>query len=190
MSPVTTCPLCEATCGLEVTFEGDRVARVVGDARDVFSHGFICPKGGSLGALHHDPDRLRTPLVRRGGELVEATGDEAFAESDRRLQPILAQDRNAVAVYAGNPSAQNLAAMLYGRVFNKALGTRNVFSASTVDQMPKHVSAGYMFGGFGNDVMKGGKAPDAVYGEEDAVCRSRCSSHSTVLWVWSYRPSS
>ncbi len=143
-----TCPLCEATCGLDVTFEGDQVVRVVGDAEDVFSKGFICPKGGSLGALHHDPDRLRTPLIRRDGELVEATWDEAFAEIDRRLAPILASgDKNAIGVYAGNPSAHNLAALLYGRVFNKALGSRNVFSASSVDQMPKHVSAGMMFGG-------------------------------------------
>ncbi len=144
---VTTCPLCEATCGLEVTIEDGHVIRVTGDKEDVFSHGFICPKGGSLGALHHDPDRLRTPLVRRDGELVEATWDEAFAEIDRRLAPILERDRNAVGVYAGNPSAHNLATLLYGRVFNKAIGTRNVFSASTVDQMPKHVSSGYMFGG-------------------------------------------
>jgi anaerobic selenocysteine-containing dehydrogenase len=144
---IATCPLCEATCGLEITMDGDRVTGVRGDDDDVFSHGFICPKGGSLGALHHDPDRLRTPLLRRDGELVEASWDEAFAEIDRRLAPILAADRNAVAIYAGNPSAHNLAALLYGRVFNKAVGTRNVFSASTVDQMPKHVSAGYMFGG-------------------------------------------
>lgn len=143
---VTTCPLCEATCGLEVTMQEDRVTRVAGDPEDVFSHGFICPKGGSLGALHHDPDRLRTPLIRRDGELVEATWDEAFAEIDRRLAPLL-EDRSQIGVYAGNPSAHNLATLLYGRVFNKALGTRNVFSASTVDQMPKHVSCGYMFGG-------------------------------------------
>ena len=145
---VTTCPLCEATCGLEVTLEGGQVTRVAGDREDVFSHGFICPKGGSLGALHHDPDRLRVPLVRRDGELVECSWDDAFAEIDRRLAPILADgDRNAVGVYAGNPGAHNLASLLYGRVFKKALGTRNLFSASTVDQMPKHVSCGYLFGG-------------------------------------------
>jgi anaerobic selenocysteine-containing dehydrogenase len=143
-----TCPLCEATCGLEVTLEGDRVARVRGDAEDVFSRGFICPKGGSLGALHHDPDRLRTPMLKRDGEWSEATWDEAFAEIERRLPPLVeAHGRDAVAVYVGNPSAHNLSAQLYGRVFNKALGTKNVFTASTVDQMPKHVSAGLMFGG-------------------------------------------
>lgn len=143
-----TCPLCEATCGLDVTLEDDRVVRVRGDEQDVFSHGFLCPKGGSLGALHEDPDRLRAPLVRRDGELVEVTWDEAFAEIDRRLGAIVAEHgRDAVGVYLGNPSAHNLSAQLYGRVLLKALGTRNVFSASSVDQMPKHLSAGYMFGG-------------------------------------------
>ena len=144
---ITTCPLCEATCGLEITMDGERVTKVAGDGEDVFSRGFICPKGASLGALHHDPDRLRTPMIRRDGQLVPCSWDEAFAFIDERLQPILAADRNAVGIYAGNPSAHNLATLLYGRVFNKAVGTRNVFSASTVDQMPKHVSAGYMFGG-------------------------------------------
>src|SRR3954468_16170415 len=146
----TTCPLCEATCGLELQRREDgSVARVRGDAEDVFSKGFICPKGGSMTALHEDPDRLRTPLVRRNGEFVEATLDEAFAEIDRRLAPILEQHgRNAVGVYLGNPSVHNLSFTLYGRVLLKALGTRNIFSASTVDQMPKQVSCGSMFGTF------------------------------------------
>src|SRR4051812_49396274 len=106
-----TCPLCEATCGLEVTLEEDRVMRVRGDEADVFSGGFLCPKGGSLGALHHDPDRLRQPLLRRDGELMEAGWDEAFREVDRLLSPIIAEHgRDAVAVYLGNPSAHNLSA--------------------------------------------------------------------------------
>src|SRR4051794_38621384 len=146
----TTCPLCEATCGLELQLADDgRVERIRGDKDDVFSHGFICPKGGSMTALHEDPDRLRAPLVRRDGELVEATWDEAFEEIERRLPPILeAGGRNAVGVYLGNPSVHNLSFTLYGRVLLKALGTRNIFSASTVDQMPKQVSAGLMFGTF------------------------------------------
>jgi anaerobic selenocysteine-containing dehydrogenase len=143
-----TCPLCEATCGLAVEHADGRVGKIRGDAEDVFSHGFICPKGGSLKALHEDPDRLRTPLVRRDGELVPASWEEAFAVIAERLPAIReAHGPDAVAVYAGNPSAHNLSTLLYGRVLNKALGTKNLFTASTVDQMPKHVSAGFMFGG-------------------------------------------
>ncbi len=142
-----TCPFCEATCGLEIETEGSEVVSVRGDAEDVFSRGFICPKAHGLKELHEDPDRLTTPLVRRDGELVEATWDEAFEEIDRRLSPLLDEHgRDSVAVYVGNPMAHNLSFLLYGPAFIRALGSRNVYSASTVDQMPKQVSAGLMFG--------------------------------------------
>src|ERR671922_864775 len=142
-----TCPFCEATCGLEIETEGREVVSVRGDAEDVFSRGFICPKAYGIKQLHEDPDRLTTPLVRRAGELVEASWDEAFEEIDRRLPPILAEHgRNAVAVYIGNPNAHNLSSLLYGPAWLRALGTQNIYSASTVDQMPKQVSAGLMFG--------------------------------------------
>ncbi len=143
-----TCPFCEATCGLSVELDGREVVAVRGDADDVFSAGFLCPKATGLRHLSADPDRLRTPLVRGAdGELAEAGWDEAFAAIDRRLAPILAEHgRDAVAVYLGNPSAHNLSALTYGPVWLKALASRNVFTASSVDQMPKHVSAGLMFG--------------------------------------------
>jgi len=143
-----TCPFCEATCGLQLEFDGDDVVKVRGDESDVFSRGFICPKGNGLKALHEDPDRLRTPLIKQAdGSFAEATWDEAFAEIDRRLGPILERGgRDSVATYLGNPSAHNLEAMVYSRVLLKALGSKNIYSASTVDQMPKQVSAAYMFG--------------------------------------------
>src|SRR5918997_1604894 len=143
-----TCPFCEATCGLAVTLRGDEVVKVRGDADDVFSHGFLCPKGVALQDLHEDPDRLRTPLVRtRDGELARAGWDAALGVVAERLGPLIeAHGRDAVAVYIGNPAAHGLAALLYGRVLLKALGTRSVFSASTVDQRPKEVACGLMFG--------------------------------------------
>jgi anaerobic selenocysteine-containing dehydrogenase len=142
-----TCPLCEATCGLAVTLDDGRIQSVRGDAEDVFSHGFICPKGASLKALHEDPDRLRAPLMKRDGEFVEVSWDEAFAEVERRLPPIrAAQGDNAIAVYVGNPGAHNLGSLLYGRVLWKALGTQNFYTAGSVDQIPKHLSSGYLFG--------------------------------------------
>ena len=80
-----TCPFCEATCGLEIETRGREVLSIRGDEQDVLSHGFICPKAYGLKELHEDPDRLATPLVRRRGQLVEASWDEAFEEIDRRL---------------------------------------------------------------------------------------------------------
>jgi anaerobic selenocysteine-containing dehydrogenase len=133
---------------LAIETSDGQVVKIRGDAEDVFSQGFICPKAHGLKALHEDPDRLRTPLVRGAdGELHEATWDEAFAEIDRRLTPILTEHgRDSVAAYIGNPNAHNLSALIYGRAWLKTLGSKNIYSASTVDQMPKQLSAGLMFG--------------------------------------------
>src|SRR3954447_2683918 len=142
-----TCPLCEATCGLEITIADGAVERVRGDAADVFSRGFLCPKGVGIKELHEDPDRVRAPLLRRNGHFEEVSWDEAFAAVDEGLGRVLGGgDRNAVGVYFGNPTAHNLSAMLYGRVLMKALGSRSLFSASTVDQFPKQLASSYMFG--------------------------------------------
>jgi anaerobic selenocysteine-containing dehydrogenase len=147
-----SCPLCEATCGLEITMRGEQVVRIRGDRENPFSRGFICPKGSTLKQLHEDPDRLRVPLIRRGDDPATATWDEvsweeAFAEIERGLTGVLdAHGRDAVALYFGNPSAHTLSGVLYNRIVAKSLGSRNVFSASTVDQMPKHVSSGLLFG--------------------------------------------
>ena len=142
-----TCPLCEATCGLQLTLEGERITAVRGDPDDVFSRGFVCPKGVALGQLYHDPDLLRSPQMRSEDGFRQAAWDEAYAEVERRLMPILEEHgRDAVAVYLGNPNVHNLAGALYARPLLMALGSKNIFTASTVDQMPKHVSSGYLFG--------------------------------------------
>jgi len=142
-----TCPLCEATCGLELTLDGRELLRVRGDKEDVFSHGYICPKAVALVDLERDPDVIRTPLVREGDRFREASWDEAFELLDAGLRPVIdAQGPNAVAVYLGNPNVHNMAGLLYNRVLLLALGTSNLYTATSVDQMPKQVSSAYMFG--------------------------------------------
>lgn len=141
------CPLCEACCGLTVELREGRVAAIRGDREDVFSAGYLCPKGVALKELHEDPDRLRAPLVKRDGRFVAASWEEAFAEIERRLPPILARSgRDAAALAIGNPAAHKMGLLLYVTRLARALGTRNVFSASTLDQMPKQLSSGLMFG--------------------------------------------
>ena len=73
-----TCPLCEAGCGLAVTVVDEQVTHIRGDMQDVFSKGYICPKGSTLKQLHNDPDRLRLPLIKRNGVHHEATWTQAW----------------------------------------------------------------------------------------------------------------
>ncbi|HEX6245250.1 MAG TPA: molybdopterin-dependent oxidoreductase, partial [Polyangiales bacterium] len=142
-----TCNLCEAMCGIVVETEGDRVTRIHGDGLDPFSRGHVCPKAMALADLHHDPDRLRTPLRREGERFVPIAWDDAFDLAARRLRALqAAHGKDAVALYQGNPTVHNLGSILTSPFFSRALGTRNRFSATSVDQLPHMLASYLMFG--------------------------------------------
>lgn len=107
------CPLCEACCGLEMTVSGNEVISIKGDANDVFSKGYICPKSVGLKDLHTDPDRLRQPLIKRHGEFVHATWEQAFDEIKVKLPAIQNSfGKDAIAITVGNPAAHKLGLLL------------------------------------------------------------------------------
>jgi anaerobic selenocysteine-containing dehydrogenase len=142
-----SCTLCEATCGIAVEVDGDRVVSVRGDDADPFSKGYICPKATALADLHHDPDRLRRPMIREGSAWREAGWDEALDLVARRLKEVRARyGKHAVAVYQGNPTAHNLGLMTYAQLALRTLGTRNMYSATSLDQLPHMLAALQMFG--------------------------------------------
>lgn len=146
-----TCPLCEATCGLEVHTQNQEVVHIKGDKKDPFSKGYLCPKGYSIKELHSDPDRIRKPMIRNGAEWQEVSWEEAFSEVRKGLRSIIEEHgKNSVAVYLGNPSVHNLGSMLYVPTFLRALGSRSIYSASTLDQIPKQLSSEIMFGSDAN----------------------------------------
>ncbi|HZO08359.1 MAG TPA: molybdopterin-dependent oxidoreductase [Myxococcota bacterium] len=142
-----TCPLCEAMCGLLVHVEGGRVAKIRPNPDDVWSKGYICPKGTTLGDLHHDPDRVRTPLVRENGRFREASWAEAFERVADGLQGVLREHgREAVVPYIGNPTAHNFSLSRYVPAFVAMAGLPIIYSPGTVDQWPQNVVCALMFG--------------------------------------------
>jgi anaerobic selenocysteine-containing dehydrogenase len=141
------CPICEAGCGLTITAKGREVISIQANKQDVFSRGHMCPKGVSLQDLDADPDRIRTPLINKGGKHVEATWQEAFELIKDRLGAIKAAfGPNAVASYIGNPTAHNIGLSKGLGIFSVGLGSKNIFSAGSVDQIPKQLASEFMFG--------------------------------------------
>lgn len=141
------CNLCEAMCGVVIETVGDRVVDVRGDERDPFSRGHICPKATALADIHHDPDRLKRPLRRKGKDFEEISWDDALDEVAGRLREV--RDRHGkygVAVYQGNPSVHNWGQMIFGQFFVKALKSRSMYSATSVDQLPKMLASLEMYG--------------------------------------------
>ncbi len=143
-----TCPLCEAMCGLRIEVDDGRVTRIRPNDDDVWSRGYICPKGTTLGELHHDPDRLRAPLIRRDGALVEATWAEAFAECERLLHGVIERHgKDALTYYVGNPTVHNFSLSRYVGAFGPLAGIERLYSAGTIDQWPKNLVCALLYGG-------------------------------------------
>lgn len=145
-----SCPFCEAACGTIV--RADHATRTIegvrGDPDDPFSKGFVCPKSYALTELHSDPNRLRKPLRRKGRDFEEISFEEAIAEAGDRLRAIKGEHgANSIAYYLGNPSGHKPPLLLYGPLLVKALGTMQFYTPGTLDQIPKYLSAIYMFGG-------------------------------------------
>ncbi len=141
------CHLCEAICGLTLEVRDEQILSIKGDPQDSFSRGHICPKAVALQDIQNDPDRLRHPMRRVGNEWQAIEWDAAFELVAERLADIRERHgNNAVAVYQGNPSVHNYGLMTHSNYFLGQLKTRNRFSATSVDQLPHHLTSLMMYG--------------------------------------------
>jgi len=143
------CPFCEQNCATLVTVDHalGQVLDVRGDKEDPLSKGFVCPKAVAIKDLHHDPDRLRGPVVRRNGRFEPIGWDEAFDLAADRLQAIQRRHgRNAVGCYAGTSIGHVQSIALYSATLLMTLGSTQIFSSASVDCHPHFLVATAMFG--------------------------------------------
>ena len=151
-----TCHLCETMCGIEIEHDGTQVLAIRGDKDDVLSQGNICPKATGLQDIHTDPDRIRKPLKRLrkdparksvDDEWVEVDWDEALDFAASNLAGIQREHgRDAVGSYCGRSTAHNIGALLAVDFLRKVIGSRNIYTGSTCDQIPHNFVWHHMLG--------------------------------------------
>jgi anaerobic selenocysteine-containing dehydrogenase len=141
-----TCPLCEAMCGLAITHADGKILAIRGDPANPLSAGHICPKAVALQDIHSDPARLRAPIKRTATGWVEIGWDEAFATVADHLQRIRANHgAAALAAYFGNPTVHTPALLMVPGLLDAIKGAQ-VFSATSVDQLPMMLASLEMLG--------------------------------------------
>jgi anaerobic selenocysteine-containing dehydrogenase len=142
-----TCNLCEAACGLKITYSENSILKIEGDSQDLFSRGHICPKANGLKDIYNDPDRLKYPLKRVGETWIELSWEEAFDLVVSKTKDIQSKyGSNSIGIYQGNPSVHNLGTMLFAGDFFKKLKTQNNYSATSTDQLPHHFASEFLYG--------------------------------------------
>ncbi|AKU18324.1 molybdopterin-dependent oxidoreductase [Luteipulveratus mongoliensis] len=141
------CPLCEASCGLEVQVEGLQIASIKGHQDDPLSRGHICPKAIALQDIQADPDRLRKPVRRVGDTWEEISWKDAIDLVARRIVETQQEHgRDAVGVYLGNPNVHSLGALTHGIQLHRLIRSKNSFSATSIDQLPLQLMCHLLYG--------------------------------------------
>ena len=151
-----TCHLCETMCGIEIEYDDENIIAIRGDKNDVLSRGNICPKATGIQDIHNCPDRLKKPLkrVRKNAteksledDWVEIEWEEALNYASAKLATIQNQHgRDSIASYWGRSTAHNLGALLSVPAVQAIIGSKNIYTGSTVDQMPHNFVWHFMLG--------------------------------------------
>ena len=143
----TFCRICEATCGLKATIEGDRVVALEPDEDHVVSKGYSCIKGLRYHEIHHSPDRLRVPLKRVDGRFEEISWEQALDEIGAKVRQLVTDHGgDSVSAYLGNPIAFSLLPPVLTAAFLQGLGSRNLFQTGSQDCNNKFAASERVFG--------------------------------------------
>jgi anaerobic selenocysteine-containing dehydrogenase len=130
----TFCRICVAGCGVIVSTDGDTVTAIKGDRDNAFSDGYTCFKGRAIPALHHRPDRLNVPMMRRDGELVEVTWDELLDDLAGKLGRIIDEHGpEAVGFFTGSGGYFDSAGLFMATLLRNAIATPSNYSDMTID---------------------------------------------------------
>jgi len=137
------CRICNTHCGMVLTLdEQSQITAIRPDKDDPVSEGFACFKGLQAAEAHAPENRVRQPLKRMPDGSFQPIGvEQALDEIAERLAEIIDRDGpEAVGGYRGTGSGFNAVGCFIMDSLFEAIGTKKIFSASTIDQTAKNVA--------------------------------------------------
>tara|TARA_R110000823_G_scaffold139607_7_gene269573 strand:+ start:36698 stop:38926 length:2229 start_codon:yes stop_codon:yes gene_type:complete len=143
----TFCRTCEATCGLEVDVQDNRVVAIRPDKRHVVSKGYSCVKGIHFDKVQNSPDRITAPQKRVGDEWQTISWEQALSEIGSKIRALADKyGANSVAHLVGSAGGANLLAPMFRNAFYQALGSRRMYGTGTCDTTNKFRVCEDMYG--------------------------------------------
>lgn len=120
-----TCRFCGTGCGVMVGVKNGKVVATKGDTEAPVNKGLNCVKGYFLSKIMYGPDRLKKPLIRKNGKLVESSWEEALDLVTSKMKEAIAKSPDRVAMFASGQMYvwEGYAA---AKLYKACIGTNNI----------------------------------------------------------------
>jgi formate dehydrogenase (coenzyme F420) alpha subunit len=141
----TTCPYCGCGCGFNLVSVDGKLKGVEPWKRNPVNEGKLCPKGNFSYEFVHREDRLTTPLIKKNGEFVEATWDEALDLVASKLGEIKDANPEALA-FLSSARCTNEENYLMQKLVRTVIGTHNIDHCARLCHGPTVAGLAQTFG--------------------------------------------
>jgi NADH-quinone oxidoreductase chain G len=129
----SVCPMCSVGCNIVLGVKNNELRRITPRENMQVNDDWICDRGRFTHSFVDPADRLKTPMIRRDGQLQPATWDEALDLIARRFSEIVEKNGPAAISGLGSTRVTNEANYLFQRLMRSVVGTNNV---DHLDRMP------------------------------------------------------
>ena len=120
----SVCTGCSVGCSTKIMVRNNRVARIEGDWEGAVNHGLLC-EHGRYDPMTESRNRITTPQMRKNGELVSVSWDEAFSALADKMKPLAGKKNSVAAIASTRLSAEALTMFkeLFADKFKSAMVT-------------------------------------------------------------------
>lgn len=122
----TICPFCGCGCNFYLNTQNGKVTGIEPSPKNPINKGMLCTKGWNSYEFIHSSERLTTPLVRKNGELVESTWDEALRIVSSRLKEIQENHGPASLAFLSSAKVTNEENYIFQKMARAVFKTNNI----------------------------------------------------------------